>query len=209
MAEEARPLGLVKFGHPNHMESLLRRGELHCNPLRYFQNLEEAKPIGRADPNDGLWRSYGPSVSKITFQVGDRKFEPSWARLTVRDPIAPHIFSLCAVTRPGPLTINGRMRDLGEAFVVIKDVSEFLRRVGASAGAAGAQLQYGALEYVSRDEYAGGMGPFRKFQDFAWQEEFRLAVYAPVPTHDAIKLKIGSIEDIAQLADTSGFHPTH
>lgn len=58
------------------------------------------------------------------------------------------------------------------------------------------------VEYVPK-RYAGDMGAFRKFETFAWQNEFRVGVDPLVARAGHIDLTMGSIGDIAELLPMS------
>jgi hypothetical protein len=105
--------GLLKFGRPEHMEALPRKGVLFLNTLNHFQRLEEPGDIKRADPDEGLFRAYGPQVSGFTTTFGGQKFEfsPGTGPLKLWTPQSRkmHVYSMCAITKPATLTVDGNI----------------------------------------------------------------------------------------------------
>jgi hypothetical protein len=205
--------GFMKIGERRHMETLLRRGQLYCQPLANFQKLEEDPSIRRADSDEGLRHFYGPDVTSFTAIVRDKefKFSPGTGPLRLWDDHSHgvHIYSLSMVEKydNGRLGVRTELLNFGDTFVWIHRPGEFLRRVEAHRPPGGRRLEHGAVEYVSRLGHAGEMGPFRKFDEFAGQLEYRLAIYlAPVPP-TPITYEIGSLEDIAIIGDCSSFRP--
>ena len=93
--------------------------------------------------------------------------------------------------------IDPRNFEFGDTYAVLKDGDEFLRRVRETAQKENIVLRQELVEYVDRTTYNGEIGIFRKFSDFAYQSEFRLAVV----TGKAIPFlfKIGDISDISMI----------
>lgn len=124
---------------------------------------------------------------------------PDFASLTIRNADRPHINILCMyaynITCPEP--IDTRNLEFGDSAIVLTDKKEFIRRIEKAAKVAGKALIHEFVESVSRISHNGEMGPFRKFDSFDYQNEFRfvLAEGNGKPT----VLKIGDIRDITSV----------
>lgn len=58
------------------------------------------------------------------------------------------------------------------------------------------------VEYVDRDKHHGPIGIFRKFQQYSWQHEWRIAIKQNFSKYAYKNFKIGSIKDICIVTDT-------
>ena len=82
---------------------------------------------------------------------------------------------------------------------MLTNAEEFLRRVHAVAAQNNVTLKQGLVEYVDRAKHNGPVGIFRKFADFAYQSEFRIAV---VPgAKGPFSLTVGDLSDILIVGD--------
>ena len=84
----------------------------------------------------------------------------------------------------------------GEHALLLIKPSEFMRRIELSLKSQRIIANADLVEYVD-DEYAGKVGPFRKFKKFSYQSEWRL-VCLDGPGGPR-KIHIGSIQDISVI----------
>lgn len=95
--------------------------------------------------------------------------------------------------------IEPRCCEFGEHAVVITDVKKFYQTIGDAFKKVGnGTIKAQLVEYVSYDEHHGEMGPFRKYDDFSHQSEFRFA-YEDKNLDPTYTLEIGSLEGVATL----------
>lgn len=111
----------------------------------------------------------------------------------------------------------GNMKEFGEYVVIIDDKAEFLRRVNRSAEKQGFKYLCGSVNYKKpklngkdakkgnhivlkceeKADIKGGIGDaFIKMDNFAYQREWRIALYRGVKDTKAYTLEIGDIRDI-------------
>lgn len=196
-------LGLIKFGARVHLEALVREGEIYMNPLANFIRLE-ADAL-RADKEEGLRFSVAATGAQLSLEENGK-----WLPVgTINGPIKQHdpsldgvnVFCMYAV-RPAIATtpIDPRNLAFGDSYVIFTNGDEFLRRVRAEAERLGLSLKTRLIEYVDRKTHKGAMGVFRKYSSFAFQSEFRLALFPG--TGQPYRLKLGDLSDIAVMRES-------
>ena len=89
----------------------------------------------------------------------------------------------------------------GDEAIIITDLKEFIRRLKNAAKFLGKNLNYGPVTYVNRKTHDGVMGPFRKFDCYKKQNEFRFVLSGG--DGDPTILKIGDIRDITMTSPSS------
>lgn len=96
--------------------------------------------------------------------------------------------------------VNDGMDDFGDYVVIIKNPDEFQRRLINAAS----QLEYRCLcqgvDYS--DTIDSSRDVFHKSSDFAYQNEWRAALYRGIPTSEPCELYVGPISDIAEWCYT-------
>jgi hypothetical protein len=97
----------------------------------------------------------------------------------------------------GEVPVDEKNFRFGDAFAVITDGDEFLRRVREAAALPGHDLHYKLVEYFDEDAYTGGVGIFKKRKAFQYQSEFRIAL---IPgTNQPFRFFIGDLSDITRI----------
>ena len=95
---------------------------------------------------------------------------------------------------------NGEMGQFGDYVVIIKDPDEFQRRLVAAASHQGYKLLCHEVDYSDRIDATRDV--FDKAAEFAYQNEWRAALYRGVEECNPCVLFIGSIADIAEWCYT-------
>ena len=193
-----QPGTLIKFGKLEHLQQLRDDGLLYLNNLPYFWNIEDEEL--RGDPFDCAFQVIrGPKVTMIM---------PDGNELTVcRDytlkirPSAPekiNIFCMYAL-RPlieGAFPVNEKNQRFGDHALILMNRDEFIQRLESSLKSQKIVGDAELVEYV-KDEHTGKLGPFRKFDRFSYQYEWRLVCYDGMG--EPRKIRIGSIRDISVI----------
>jgi len=203
-----RVMGLFKLGSREHLELLLHRGHIYMQPLSRFQRMEEDEV--RADRDDGLYAFR--RLSNATLSI---EHEGAWRRLGVIDGEMRssdaqlgdvNVFCMYAI-KPSQIdeklacVIDPRVEAFGDSYLALRDPMQFFARVRERVHALGFPLHGSLVEYVDRANYSGHMGPFRKFREYAYQQEWRMAL--ATRTGQPYTLEVGSLADIAQIGDLS------
>ena len=186
---------------PRRFEADFLDGNLYLNTNAYFGSIDHTDSV-RFDPHDGVDASR--QVSKVEIQDGTGEWIPLpvVGPVTMRSANAAGLNILCMYTisdRPGD-SFDPRNLAFGERAVVIDDLAEFIRRIKNAASQAKKQVAYRPIEYVERATYDGAMGPFRKYTEHFYQNEFRF-VFSNGPG-EVCRLPIGDIRDIAHSIST-------
>ena len=75
--------------------------------------------------------------------------------------------------------VSSEVVRFGDAFVIVTNVTEFIRRVVSAANEKRdgiRSVESRMVEYYDADEDSGDVGRFRKRSQFAYQNEFRIVV---------------------------------
>lgn len=207
---------LLKFGASEHIQAFLERGELYLNPLEEYRKAEHNEQ--RRDKREGALRQTVSTGGALCVSRG--KSGP-WHELpgdftlqeqhTNRELLTLNVLCLFMLTceDTGDRHIGRTISDevitkFGDSVVVIFDPVEFLRRTKAKAERQGLRFEGKPVIYQDLAMHTGDIGPFVKDIWYASQREFRIAIDDPARNGDALKLEIGTIDDIAWVMPASG-----
>jgi len=194
-----QPGTLIKFGKLEHLQQLRDDGLLYLNNLPYFWNIEDEEL--RGDPFDCAIQAIrrGP---KITMVLSDGKEVTVCRDYTLRirpsKPEKINIFCMYAL-RPlieGSFPVNKKNQRFGDHALILMNRDEFIQRLESSLKSQSIVGDADLVEYVD-DEHTGELGPFRKFNRFSYQHEWRLVCYEGLG--EPRKIIIGSIRDISVI----------
>jgi hypothetical protein len=82
----------------------------------------------------------------------------------------------------------------GDTFAVFTQPEKFLSMVKSAVQEWDLHMWYGPVEYVSRTGYNGDLGPFKKFDTYEYQSEFRIVVSKG--KGQPLLLKLGNLSDM-------------
>lgn len=207
-SEGKTPVTLVKVCDRIFMKKLLEEGEVFMRTLEYYRKLEN----DGADCSDGRGDAY-EGVDAITQATaicfGGKEIKTSFTiRLNFPNGYRGLIYCLYGVYNDsysnGELILPDEMKEMGDTAVVIKDPMSFIDRCVTAARKAGAgQTAAGSVGYYNETEGDYFLSPFWKRRKFLPQSEYRF--YIPCNYTGDFTLRIGSIEDIADIFPLSTF----
>lgn len=192
------------------MKNLYEKGELYFNTFDYFRNLEYTND-GRADNNEYCAYHYaGDGIKDVSLRLypNGRDKEPikfvggkELEELTIttgEEKEYTHLYSLSSIDLEWTLNNNfiidnSNFANNKDFVVVIFNTKEFINRTVQHLQ--NYKLQTKFVEYVDKKSYTGEMGPFRKFDNYALQNEYRIAVN--FKTKEPQIIHLGSLNDIA------------
>ena len=200
----------VKFGEKERIETFQKEGLLYMNPLEYFRNLRNEPQ--RGDENECITHLFQPNKIKILVNGEQIKQE---------DIIGPilqdnnsqnfsHMFCMSCLSidasqkQDSKLFNDAMTKGWGDTILVIYNATEFMNRLNKKIESFKIK-QAKQVEYIDPKTYHGVMGPFRKFNEFSHQKEWRLILDASQNKNDAYKLFLGSIEDISRQMPIAEF----
>lgn len=117
------------------------------------------------------------------------------------EPEKINIFCMYAL-RPlieGTFPVDKKNKRFGDYALILMNRGGFIQRLESSLKSQRIVGDAGLVEYVN-DEHAGKLGPFRKFNSFSYQYEWRLVCYDG--SGEPRKIRIGSIRDISVILPT-------
>lgn len=185
----------VKMLKEERLESFLN-GNVYMNSAAFFKTLESGDVV-RADSHEGAHSAI--QVKELSVQGENGEWIPIAGLVNplvyfTEDSSNFNMFCMYMFTDQPNVPFDERNLGFGERFAMIVNLPEFLRRVRAAAEKLGRECVYAPVEYVTRETHNGYMGPFRKFDSFSYQHEYRIVLAAGdgKPT----TLQIGDIRDI-------------
>ena len=216
---------LVKFFDEENYANDFLNGILYSNRLSYFKRLEDHE--GRGDKYEGgIFLPSDETTIRLTATAnGDHNFEsitipPEDLAAAVR--IGPNWFdhmnifcmyscyssNVVDVSKDGNrakkifIQIQDDTSALGDYIVAISDISAFLLRFQQAVSRKSYESMYGGVKYFNPEAGSPSFKYkeetiFMKRENFKHQKEYRLAFDTGTVGSDAVKLNIGSIEDIA------------
>ena len=195
---------LVKIGKKEHMERLLKYGEVYMNSTKFFRDHENAE-IG--DTYEGALYIENGRVAKYRNKINNEKLYCMWHINSMFPLHQDIIHSIVYDETTGKRTVSLDFRKLsgftpGEDsyMVVIHNVKKFNERFNKACKKAKANfIKHCVVTYY--DEYAINpnkrLSPFHKRKRYEKQQEIRYLAYKD--TNKPLTLKLGSLEDIAGI----------
>lgn len=185
----------MKLLNAEYVEPFLR-GNIYMNSSMYFANLDGGDKV-RSDRSEGLHWAYQVQSICIAKDGCWLPIQGLINPVTHRTPASSgyNMFCLYTFNSDPQDSFDSRNLGFGDSFVIIHNLKEFVERVKVAVECLGRELNCGLVQYVDRNSYHGPMGPFRKIDDFAYQNEFRFVLAGGMG--DAITLQIGDLTDIA------------
>ena len=201
---------------PDHVADFLS-GKIWFGLAKHYREKYENDPIGRHDKHELLVETR--SVSHIEIE-GMPPLENFQGRIYIHATYNSEIYLLCMTAiavkdfdQSGILTLHSKMNEFGDAAVLISDIGEFIRRLGAVVypdykygwhpDAVG--KPFGLVEYVDFEKFEGAVSPFHKHLDYSYQKEWRFLLMPENATGDGHYVNIGDISDICQVIDIQGW----
>lgn len=205
--------GLIKFGTYEYMKAFYEKGEMYFNTFRFFKDLE-ANGDGRADKNEyssvhysneGLincsLKIFPEGHKEQAIELNKKNGLVSFTLDFGNDKDYSHLYSMSSIdineVVENDLIINPKnFAPTKDYAVVIYDIEAFLSKFqNVMNKKYRCNYKCKHVQYVDKNSYSGEMGAFRKFSDFSYQNEYRVAVN--FKTNTPQKIYLGSLEEIA------------
>lgn len=204
--------GLLKFGEYQHMLNFYEKGEMYFNTFDFFRKLEITGD-GRADKNEYCTYHYsGEGIQSLRLKMFPHGKENEAIEVvggkdlieltlnTNENVQYTHLYSLSAINLEWSIKnnciIDSRNFAPKKDYVVpIFKSDVFIDRVIKEIEILDCNAKLGFVDYVDKKNYTGEMGPFRKFDNYSYQNEYRIALN--LKKDNAFTIHIGSLADIA------------
>ena len=199
--EEMGLFYLIKIGENKYMDKLYMRGLIHMKNIDWFRKYEDKKI--RGDKDEGINGIEQIAELKLLLPDGKVLGRSNSAQLKFHDyGKKGNLYSMIAITSredPEKFRIDERNKELGDCFVVIINVEEFIKRIEKKLNELGYEYEYSLVNYYDSKSYHGTLNVFCKPIEFNYQKEFRFWVRRNEA--ETLEFEIGSIEDIALIYD--------
>ncbi len=210
---------LVKFFEKEEYADDFRKGRLFAHKLSYYRECEGADDE-RADRSEGVFEFRQADRIQLEINGIDMTADLSGPiEVASNSSLNLNLFCMYA-GHSGDLNLNrsfdlellkarlmipDKCLDLGPFAVVVKNVTEFFKRIDVAAKTQGYEVARGLVGYYDPKTFHGQFSiadaPFRKQDRFAHQQEYRFAFDAN--SDGPIILDIGDIGDITAPMDPS------
>ncbi len=200
---------LIKFGKKDHLEKMLKNGDICFNPIEYFQ---KSKDKGVADYYEGIYELSNDEIETISCKhsLGSFEFKPvtnSKSRF-VKFNDDPHlIFCTYSITENDIIKANNlfkidnRMAEGYEWALIIKKPSFFIESIFNKIKQE--NLEYYKSDLIQYHDYSSLKNKeltfFDKDKEFEYQKEFRIIFKSSFNERKIIS--IGSIEEYCELVE--------
>lgn len=204
--EENRLYFLFRRGQDEHIKALYENGEVYMNSIDFIRKCDNNDE--RTDKNDGINFREFIGDAKITLcDVGkdlDKDgitFDSHSVALNNDNQDRGNIYCFTGIYSEH---LSGNRNDItfetksfGDSIIFIHNPKEFMNRLFKGLKNNGySDYKYGKIHYYKND-FSGNVGFFKKHERFKPQSEYR--IFVPNCKDEAIKLNIGSLEDIASF----------
>lgn len=170
-------------------------GNIYMNSNEFFTSIDSGDNV-RFDQFEGAdqcWQVKEISIANTEGQlipIGGIK-NPATYRHSNKDKL--NILCMYAYSNQLDDYFDKLNLEFGSRAIIIKNANEFIKRMKAAANLTRKKLYHGPITYV-KNTYHGHMGPFKKFDIFKYQNEFRFALTKGIDV--PYIHKIGDIRDI-------------
>ena len=199
--------GVLKVGKREHLD-LLRKGQVYCNALQFFRELEDREG-GMADKNEGA--TYVTKFNELSIYKNG-KYVPVFKNGFMINSCPYYSGNLfcgyfiemkVCLDSPQilPMNIPEKMLNFNgaDSFVVISNIEEFNKRFEKSVESSGEKLYHSLVEYIDFRTYEGVLNPFNKHITFSDQKEIRYYI-----DRNAISKEDKRVYELGDLSDIIG-----
>jgi hypothetical protein len=191
---------LIKFGSYENMCSLRDKGEIYMNTLPYFRQIEDDGL--RGDPFDSVNEIQRGTKGHVVIPSTGKKIRVTNFELRIGpdDPEQINLYCMYALrARQESYPIHEKNYNFGTHALIIFNAQTFMDKLRAELKDKNINGSSNLVEYINND-HIGKAGPFKKFQKFAYQSEWRLL--CSNGNDEPRKMIIGPINDISLLVET-------
>ncbi|MTI65452.1 MAG: hypothetical protein FH753_02510 [Firmicutes bacterium] len=209
--KEQKPL-LIKVTKRKYAESF-RKGKIYMNSLSVFREIENKGDEMTRDIYEGADHVIQSTEFDYLVSPTDKNFRiPSstiigglWRGFEKYSCLKVFCFYDIKLDIQNKLIhpIDKRIFDFGDTYVLILDIFEFMNRINKELIKNDDLIEkpsvFRHVEYIDAYNYNGSVGPFRKCDEFRWQNEFRLCINLKNKNIEPYTLDIGDISDITLI----------
>jgi len=200
-------VGFIKIGEEQNMKSLLERGLLFCNSIKFFREIESPHENLIADKSEGSINSINVKPQQFEFFIGEKKLTVKFAcirKYQFYEPILEdHIYCLFSM-RSNNIDkanfINAEISRFGDSAFVITDVAEFMNRVDSALKELNVKFERDHVKYYDKKSDHNKLTVFDKPNEYEPQNEYRL--YIKGQKTKTFSFEIGNLKDVALIINS-------
>lgn len=192
----------IKFGEKIHMEKLIYEGEIFCNTLSHFSEVEYND--SRTDKYDGADYVYQGTNLEVKYK--NKIFATAkYCQLYRRNlDLTGNIYCFYGIEHNDlklthsfeKMSLNLNGINWGDTAVFIYDTKEFLKRVKSALELKALEFKISPIIYYDHKTFHGELTPFHKRRElFEKQKEIRY--WIPNKINQIQNINIGNITDIS------------
>jgi hypothetical protein len=198
---------LIKFGQKIHLESLQKTGQIFCQTLKYFVDLEEKKV--RGDIYESAIELQYMENAKIYLRPTDKPDEEfkyinvlnGQIRKSYDQPLG-NVYCMSKLKfeiESDALTykLDERFKGFGTHYLLIRHQPIFFERLSQALKQLEIKYCDGNVQYLNLKKYTGQKNCFQKDLSYSWQEEYR--IFFQTKEIKPFEFHIGSLEDISEI----------
>jgi|TARA_R110000764_G_scaffold3263_3_gene13713 hypothetical protein len=194
---------LIKILEKKYVDDFLD-GNLYLNTDKYFTKIDQVD-VARHDLYEGADEAWQIKTFSIQNNIGEYVPIGGLQSLIIyrySEQKKSNLNLLCMYGYSDRVVdqFDERNLEFGCTAIIIKDINEFIHRIKLAANKKGKKVSQGPIEYVNCG-YHGKLGPFKKFDKFSYQNEFRFVLEYGNGEPD--RLSIGCIRDIVIVRPSS------
>ncbi|MBO0573424.1 hypothetical protein EXQ42_00140 [Clostridium botulinum] len=199
---------LIKFAEKYEYVKMAKEGKLYMNSIGCYKEIEEEVKYLRKDESEGICRNYQPNKNKLIINnmIIDPEHIEGSIKVSKNKDLKKHIYCMYSLYYQNDsishkdLIIDKKVKEFGEWFLLINDVSEFLQRVSKKLKTLNVDFKGKLVEYKDLNKYNGKVDLFTKNANYAYQKEYRIVL--DCYNEDPYILDIGDISDISKIGQT-------
>ncbi len=204
--KENRVFYLFKRGQKEHIQALYEEGSIYINTIDYIRTCDNNPE--RSDPNDGIEKRWFMGDGKVSMCDIDKDINKDGITFGAinmeinRDSKEKgNIYCLTGVYSENLLGERNNIvfdtKSFGESVIFIYNPKEFINRLFCALDKKGYIKHINEKVIYYDNTYSGKIGFFKKHEKFKTQNAYR--IFIPNKDNTPIKLKIGSLKDIAKI----------
>jgi hypothetical protein len=201
---ETTYISFIKFGERKYMEKLFHEGEIYCNTINHFTDVEyENSRSDKYEGADSITQGYDLKIKYQDELIATAKT----CQLYKFDPnLVGNIYCFYGIQNKD-IEISNEFRkidlnfsgiDWGDSAVFIFDTAKFLQRIEKAFNKSGFKYEKSPIIYYDHENFRGKLSPFHKRKE-QFENHKELRYWIPNDLNKVQKVNIGNMSDIAFL----------
>lgn len=209
---------LLKFGHKEHLETLLTKGQLFFSSLKRFREMEGSEEI--RDLNEGITKikdTSGATLHKKDPETGElieiglitsgkmREYNSNREYVRIFCTYI-HKFDFKSSSEIMKTLPNDLADNMGyDHCLIITNPNDFILKVRKYFSERDIAFLDAPVDYVDKEEFEGELMPHHKDLRYSHQNEHRIGAILP-EAEDTCVIEVGSLEGLGGIVKTNELH---